>query len=140
LANRINACSDLLGREIVKAPSQIRDEDSEIIGTKDSIKANSLEALAFSNEFECVKTDNDVTKKKRVLSSGSRLWFKTAPLHYTTKSICKCAFTRCEKCGFLSKDSNIEIMPHECNLFRDVRIICPICKLMTIPRDNMMRP
>ena len=90
LANRINACSDLLGREIVQAPSQIRDEHSEIFGAgPDSIKANGLEAIAFSNEFEIVKTDDDVTKKKRVLSSGSRLWFKTAPLHYSTKSICK---------------------------------------------------
>ena len=90
LANRINACSDLLGREVVKAPSQIRDENSEIFGTgPDSIKANSLEALAFSNQFETVKTEDDVIKKKRVLSSGSRLWFKTAPLHYSTKSICK---------------------------------------------------
>ena len=99
LANRINACSDLLGREVVKAPSQIRDEtdddsddddDSAIFGTgPDSIKANSLEALAFSNQFETVKTEDDIIKKKRVLSSGSRLWFKTAPLHYSTKSICK---------------------------------------------------
>ena len=90
LANRINACSDLLGREVVKAPSQIRDENSEIFGTgPDSIKANSLEAIAFSNQFETVKTEDDVIKKKRVLSSGSRLWFKTAPLHYSTKSICK---------------------------------------------------
>ena len=90
LANRINACSDLLGREVVKAPSQIRDENSEIFGTgPDSIKANSLEALAFSNQFETVKTEDDVIKKKGVLSSGSRLWFKTAPLHYSTKSICK---------------------------------------------------
>ena len=90
LANRINACSDLLGREVVKAPSQIRDENSEIFGTgPDSIKANSLEALAFSNQFETVKTEDDIIKKKRVLSSGSRLWFKTAPLHYSTKSICK---------------------------------------------------
>jgi len=44
LANRINACSDLLGREIVKAPSQIRDDHSENFATgPDSIKASALE-------------------------------------------------------------------------------------------------
>ena len=92
LANRINACSDLLGREIVKAPSQIRDLNAFGTGPgtgPDSTRANILEAMAFSNEFETIKTDDDVIKKKRVLSSGSRLWFKTAPRHYSTKSICK---------------------------------------------------
>ena len=88
LANRINACSDLLGREIAKAPSQIRDANAFGTGP-DSTRANILEAMAFSNEFETIKTDDDVIKKKRVLSSGSRLWFKTAPRHYSTKSICK---------------------------------------------------
>ena len=69
---------------------QIKDENSEDENSgPDSIKANSLEAMAFSNQFETVKTEDDVIKKKRVLSSGSRLWFKTAPLHYSTKSICK---------------------------------------------------
>ena len=92
LANRINACSDLLGKEIAKAPSQIRNNDAGVTGNQDgdakqNLKRDYLEALAFSNQFEVIKTETDV-KKKNILKAGCQLWFKTAPLHYTTKSIC----------------------------------------------------
>lgn len=61
----------------------------------------------------------------------SEFWFKCAPASITTESVCQCSMARCYHCGFLNRDGP-NIPTHDCLLFQHFRIICPLCRNMTI--------